>query len=69
MPFTDADFDANRDWIKGRLRWEFYYRAFDKATADRAKWQDDPEIKRAIDSMPKAQSLLSQAEKVYAMRK
>jgi carboxyl-terminal processing protease len=69
MPFTDADFDANRDWIKGRIRWEFYYRAFDRSTADRAKWQDDPEVKKAIESMPKAQSLLSQAEKVYAMRK
>jgi carboxyl-terminal processing protease len=68
VTFTDAEFAENRDWVKGRMRWEFYLRAFDKATADRAQWADDPEVKRGIESLPKAQSLLSQAEKVYAMR-
>ena len=68
IPFTDAEFAANRDWIKGRIRFEFYYRAFDKNTAYRAEWKDDPEVKAAVESMPKAQSLLNQAEKVYAMR-
>ena len=69
MTFTDAEFSENREWLRGRLRWEFYFRAFDKATADRAQWADDPEVKKAIESLPKAQSLTSQAEKVYAMRK
>jgi carboxyl-terminal processing protease len=69
VPFTDAEFTEHRDWLKGRLRWEFYYRAFDKATANRSQWAEDPEVKKGIDSLPKAQSLLSQAEKVYAMRK
>lgn len=68
IPFTDEEFATNRDWVKGRIRYEFYFRAFDKSAADRAEWQDDPEIKKAIESMPKAQALLSQAEKVYAMR-
>ena len=66
--FTDAEFDQNRDWLKAQIRWEFYYRAFDKATAYRAQWQADPEISRAIESLPKAQSLLAGANKVYAMR-
>ena len=39
-----------------------------KSTADRADWAEDPEVAKAIESMPKAASLLSQAEKVYAMR-
>jgi carboxyl-terminal processing protease len=69
VPFTDQEFNDNLQWIKGRLRYEFFYRAFDKATADRALWSEDPEVKKAIESLPKAQSLLSQAEKVYAMRK
>jgi carboxyl-terminal processing protease len=69
VPFTDDEFAASHDWIAKRIRYEFYYRAFDKSTADRATWQDDPEVAKAIDSMPKAQSLLTQAEKVYAMRK
>jgi carboxyl-terminal processing protease len=69
VPFTDAEFDQNREWLKGRIKYEFYFRAWDKATADRAQWADDPEVKKGIESLPKAQSLLSQAEKVYAMRK
>ena len=68
MTFTDAEFDASRDWIKQRIRWEFYFRAFDKNTAQRANWVDDLEIQKAIESLPKAQSLMSQAQKVYAMR-
>jgi hypothetical protein len=34
-------------------------RAYDKNTAVRAIMQDDPEVHRAIDSLPKAQALLA----------
>jgi len=69
VTFTDEEYEQNKEYLKGRLRWEFLFRAFDKATADRAQWADDPEVKKGVESLPKAQSLLSQAEKVYAMRK
>jgi carboxyl-terminal processing protease len=68
VPFTDEEFAANRDWVRQSLRWEFYFRAFDKATAQRAKLQDDPEVIKGIESLPKAQSLLALAQKVFAMR-
>jgi carboxyl-terminal processing protease len=66
--FTDTEFSENRNWIRDRIRWEFYYRAFDKTTAERSKWSNDPEVLKAIESMPKAQALLTQAQKVLAMR-
>ena len=69
VPFTDEEFNENREWLRGRIRYEFYYRAFDKNTANRAQWADDPEVKKGVESLPKAQSLLSQVEKAYAMRK
>jgi carboxyl-terminal processing protease len=68
MVFTDADFDASKDWLKEQIRWEFYFRAFDKNTADRARWQEDPEIKKATESMTRAQSLMQQVERVLAQR-
>jgi carboxyl-terminal processing protease len=68
VPFTDAEFAANRDWIRTRLRWEFYFRAFDKTTADRARWRDDAEVQKAIESMPKAQALLEGVQRVMARR-
>jgi carboxyl-terminal processing protease len=69
VPFTDEEFDANRDWIRGELRWEFLFRCFDRATANQAHWQSDPEVQKAIESMPKAEALLKEAQKTYAMRR
>jgi carboxyl-terminal processing protease len=68
VPFTDAEFDANRDWVKSHIRWEFYFRAFGKNAAERSKWAEDPEVLKAIEDMPKAHALLSQAQRMYAMR-
>ncbi len=68
VTFTDEEFDANRDWIRSRLRWEFLFRCFDKSTANRAQWSADPEVQKAIESMPKAEALLKEAQKTYAMR-
>jgi len=69
VTFTDAEFDAQKDWVRDRIRWEFYYRAFDKNTAYRAMWAGDPEVLKAIESLPKAQTLLNQSARVYAMKK
>jgi len=69
VPFTDAEFSEVRPWLKERIRWEFYFRAFDKSVADRARWSDDPEIAKAIESLPKAEALLHAAQKTYALRK
>ncbi|HLK67023.1 MAG TPA: S41 family peptidase [Bryobacteraceae bacterium] len=69
ITFTQAEFDAQKDWLRERIRWEFYYRAFDKNSAYRSMWAADPEVLKAIESLPKAQSLLNQAARVYAMRR
>lgn len=66
--FTDAEFDDAKPFLKNWIRWEFYFRAFDKETADRANWKDDPEIQKGIQSLPKAQSLLQQVQRVLAER-
>jgi carboxyl-terminal processing protease len=66
--FSDAEFTANRAWVVDRLRHEMLFRAFDRKTADLASLQEDPEVLKAIDSMPKASSLLKGSAKVLAMR-
>ena len=68
MPFTDEEFEANKEWIRSQLRWELLFRCFDKQTADRAVWQSDPEVQKGIESMPKAEALLKEAQKTFAMR-
>jgi carboxyl-terminal processing protease len=66
--FTDEEFDASKDFLKHWIRWEFYFRSFDKETADRAAWQDDPEVQKGIQSMPRAAALLLQVQRVLAER-
>jgi carboxyl-terminal processing protease len=66
--FTDAEFADNRDWVRDRLRYEMLYRAFDKKTANQGARQTDAEVLKAIDSMPKAEALLKESNKAYAMR-
>jgi len=68
IQFTDDEFNANRDWMSDQIKYELYFRAFDKKTADRAAWTSDPEIKKGIDSLPRAQSLLMQVQRVLAAR-
>jgi len=58
MTFTEEEFTANRKWISDALRLELLMRAYDRKTAERALMTDDPEVRMAIGSLPKAQSLL-----------
>jgi carboxyl-terminal processing protease len=66
--FTDAEFNEAKDFLKRWIRWELYFRAFDKETADRAAWKEDPEVQKGIQSLPKAQGLLQTGQRVLAER-
>jgi carboxyl-terminal processing protease len=68
ISFTDDEFNANRDWVSNQIKYELLFRAFDRHMAERAQWSDDPEIKKAIESLPRAQSLLMQVQRVLAQR-
>ncbi len=68
ITFTDAEFIANMDWIRSNLRYEMIFRAFDRKTATEFAMQADPEVLKAIDSMPKAAGLLKDSNRVLAER-
>jgi len=63
FPFTDADFQRDKKFVAELLRDEFYFRAFNKQTSERAQIIDDPEVAKATELMPKAKSLVAEAEK------
>jgi carboxyl-terminal processing protease len=67
-PFTDDEFNQNREWVAQQLRLEMYFRAFDKAHADELAFQTDPEVQKAVVSLPIARSLLDQVQRVMAKR-
>ena len=68
IPYTDEEFTSNRQWTLDQLRWEMYSRALGKKMADRAAMQSDPEVSYAIQSLPKAQALYQEAQRVLAQR-
>jgi carboxyl-terminal processing protease len=68
VPFEEGEFTANRQWVIDQLRWEMYSRAIGKKAADRGAIETDPEVSQAIDSLPKAQALFQQVQRVLARR-
>lgn len=68
VTFTDAEWAANQDWARTKIRWEFLFRAYNKKVANQATNQTDPEVLAAIDKMPEAESLLKDSNRAYAMR-
>jgi carboxyl-terminal processing protease len=66
--FTDAEFSENRTWVEERLKMEMYTRAFDKRSADRLLPSNDPEVRQAVDSLPRAHALLEQVKRAMARR-
>ncbi len=66
--FTEADFAANNDWIKRFIRKEMYIAAFGADEARRVTVETDPMVERAVESMPKAKTLLESARRVIVQR-
>jgi hypothetical protein len=66
--FTEADFTANHQWVKEQMKREMYITAFSYEQSMKVNIEQDPEIARAIDSMPKAVSLLENAKKLLVQR-
>jgi len=68
FPFTDAEYQRDKKFVSEQLRNEFYFRAFDRKASERAQVLDDPEVTKAVEALPQAQSLFAEAEKVQARR-
>jgi carboxyl-terminal processing protease len=66
--FTEAEFNENREWIREEVKREMYITAFNLDESERVKIEQDPEVLRAIDSMPKAKALVDAAKKLLVQR-
>jgi carboxyl-terminal processing protease len=68
IPFTEAEFAENNDWMKRFLRREMYITAFGADEARKVEVETDPMVEKAIDSLPKAKALLEEAKRVIVQR-
>ena len=62
--FTEAEFTENHQWIKDQLKREMYITGFNIDASDRVAIQQDPEIAKAVEAMPKAKLLLENTKKI-----
>jgi len=68
VQFTEADYTQNHQWLKEQLKQQFYITAFNFDESDRVRIEQDPEVTKAIESMPKAQELVERAKKMVVQR-
>ncbi len=66
--FTEAEFAENHDWVRAQLKREMYAYAFSVDDANRVAVETDPEVAKAVESMPKARALLDNTKKLLAQR-
>jgi carboxyl-terminal processing protease len=66
--YTEADITANADWIKREIKKEVFISMFGLPTGDQVDLQNDPEVLKAIESLPQARSLYDNARRVLAQR-
>ena len=64
LKFTEAEFTENHQWIKEQLKREMYITGFNVDASDRVQIEQDPEIAKAVEAMPKAKMLLENSKKV-----
>jgi carboxyl-terminal processing protease len=68
VDFTEAEFTENHQWVKDQLKHEMYVTAFGYDESERVKIQQDPEVIKAVDSIPKAKALLETSKKLLVKR-
>jgi carboxyl-terminal processing protease len=68
IPFTEADWTENHEWIHDQLKREMYVTAFSYEDAQRVSVETDPEVTKAIGFLPEARDLLNKSEKLIVQR-
>ena len=68
IQFTEGEFTENHQWVKDNLKREMYITAFSIDESDHVRIEQDPEVTKAIESMPKAQELLDKSKKMIVQR-
>jgi carboxyl-terminal processing protease len=65
---TDAAFAKHHDWVRRYLAKEMYTTAFNVDDSDAMFARTDPEVEKAVETMPKASALLESAKKIIVQR-
>jgi len=68
IAYTNADIEQNLDWIKHEIKKEVFVSIFGLPAGYQVDLEDDPQVVRAIESIPQARALYQNVRKVMAQR-
>ena len=68
VPFTEAEFTENHDWVKQQLKKEMYTTGFSFEESQKVATESDPMVLKAIDALPEAKNLLDKSKKLIVQR-
>ena len=68
ISYTDTDIEQNLDWIKREIKKEAFISVFGLPAGFEVELEDDPQVVRAIESIPQARALYQNVRKVIAQR-
>jgi carboxyl-terminal processing protease len=61
VEFTDAELAENLEFVKRQIRIEVIYNRLGVSESDRIRFENDPQVQRAIELIPEAQALAERA--------
>ncbi|MBV9759447.1 MAG: S41 family peptidase [Acidobacteriaceae bacterium] len=65
VDFTEADWTRDHSWLRDELRQEMYVTAFSYEDSQKIAVEQDLEVQKAMDALPKAAHLLAEAKNRY----
>ena len=66
ITFTPEEFEHDRAWIQDHLKYELFITSFSKEESDRVILENDPEVKKAVDSLPSSKALIDKVRQIVA---
>jgi carboxyl-terminal processing protease len=68
IKYTEPEFSENQDWLKRKIKQEVFMSAYGTAEGFKVLLEADPQVEKAVDSIPQARALYENARKVIAQR-
>ncbi|MDP9266855.1 MAG: S41 family peptidase [Acidobacteriota bacterium] len=68
IAFTEADLMENNEWIRSNIKSEIFIAEYGQQEGQRVRTEDDPQVLKALELLPKAKELAENARKVIAER-
>jgi len=68
ISYTEPDIDQNLDWIKREIKKEVFISIFGLPAGYQVEVEDDPQVVKAVESLPQARALYQNVRRITAQR-